>query len=331
MSAKPKKYIFVNGVMKLNPEYEAANGTPATANTPKPAETLAVVSSMNDIVDATEAQADATGAPMQLSPSTSHAMQYMQGDEYLTQFQSGAEMDGGEVLDGLTEYFVQYEIPIGLINKLRALSYYRLNFIIDDSGSMRAQTDVFLTEATPYLLRGQVPAEGARMTRWQEAENRMHIMLDILAFIPTKQIVISFLNARNVISLSREGRSIEAFKSEAHTSISSAFASIDVKYKTPTYRVLSEAFAAAATFPDPTSHYLLTDGVPSDQPPAAVAQLIMNRASPNRNPLTLMSCTNEDSEVEWMKQVRCEMLTWHAVRDVVLIGLLTHAPFVHAM
>ncbi|CAE7702659.1 unnamed protein product [Symbiodinium microadriaticum] len=131
----------------------------------------------------------------------------------------------------------------------------------------------------------------------------MHIIVDILAYIPTKQIVISFLNARNVITLSRDGHSIESFKAEAHSSLSNAFSTIEVKYKTPTFRVLSEAFEAAAAFPDPTAHYLLTDGVPSDQPAAAVAQLIATRASPSRNPLTLMSCTNEDSEVEWMKQI----------------------------
>ena len=303
MSSKPKKYIFVNGVMKLNPEYQAGTSAATAApSKPEPA-TLAVVSSMSDIEDATEAQTVATGAPMQLSHGTAQAMQYMQGDEYLTRFNTGTEIDGGEVLDGLTEYFVQYEVPIGLINKLQALSYYRLNFIIDDSGSMRAATDVFLTEATPYLLRGQPAAEGVQMTRWQEAENRMHIIMDILAYIPTKQIVISFLNARNIITLSRDGHTIESFKAEAHSALSHAFSTIEVKYKTPTYRVLSEAFHAAASYPDPTAHYLLTDGVPSDQPAEAVAQLIANRANPSRNPLTLMSCTNEDSEVEWMKQV----------------------------
>ena len=50
-------------------------------------------------------------------------------------------------------------------------------------------------------------------------------------------------------------------------------------------------------------HYLFTDGVPTDKTADEVAQLILSRQSPERNPLTLMSCTNEDSEVEWMKQI----------------------------
>mmetsp|Transcript_14328 Transcript_14328/g.21458 ORF Transcript_14328/g.21458 Transcript_14328/m.21458 type:complete len:474 (+) Transcript_14328:123-1544(+) len=324
--SKPKKYIFVNGVMKLNPEYSAPSSAPASTPGKKKTDdsgTLAVVSSMADVAEATEAQETATGTPMQLSASTAETMQYMQGDEYLTQFHSGIELDGGEVLDGLTEYFVMYEVPIGMINKLRALSHYKLNFIIDDSGSMRANTDVFMSEGTEYILRGVRPAEGQRMTRWQEAENRMHIMLDILAFIPTKQITISFLNATNVISLSRDGKSIETFRAEAHGAISNAFSTIEVKYKTPTYRVLSAAFASSG-LPEPTMHYLLTDGVPSDQPVAAVAQLIMQRPYPDRNPLTLMSCTNEDAEVEWMKQIEetapftSELDDYHDEKEEVL-------------
>lgn len=50
-------------------------------------------------------------------------------------------------------------------------------------------------------------------------------------------------------------------------------------------------------------HYLLTDGVPSDRPYEAVADLVKYRPNPERNPITFLSCSNEDSEVEWMKEV----------------------------
>ena len=76
-----------------------------------------------------------------------------------------------------------------------------------------------------------------------------------------------------------------------------------MKYKTPTHRILTAAFEEAGKFPDPTMHYLFTDGVPSDQPVEAVSSLILNRPNPEKNPLTLLSCTNEDEEVEWMKQI----------------------------
>jgi hypothetical protein len=98
-------------------------------------------------------------------------MQNLQDDEYTAKFNSGAEIDGCELLEELTDYFVQFEVPVGMISKVLALKDYRLNFIIDDSGSMRSATDVYLTEATPHVLRGAVPTHGVKMTRWQEGEN----------------------------------------------------------------------------------------------------------------------------------------------------------------
>jgi hypothetical protein len=160
-----------------------------------------------------------------------------------------------------------------------------------------------LAEGTHHILRGEVAQAGIPMTRWQEAENRLHILVDILGFVSFKFMTIRFLNAKNIINLSREGKTIEQFKAEGHERIIQAFSTIDVKYKTPTHRVLTKAFEEAAQFPDPTMHYLFTDGVPSDQPVEAVAQLILMRQFPERNPLTLMSCTDEDEEVEWMKQI----------------------------
>ena len=74
MSEKPKKYIFVDGVMKLNPEftaYQNAGNPQATTQqtTTSDHSALAVVSSMDDILNATELQLDSTGTPMQMSQS----------------------------------------------------------------------------------------------------------------------------------------------------------------------------------------------------------------------------------------------------------------------
>mmetsp|Transcript_2800 Transcript_2800/g.4230 ORF Transcript_2800/g.4230 Transcript_2800/m.4230 type:complete len:481 (+) Transcript_2800:127-1569(+) len=330
MSAKPKKYIFVNGVMKLNPEYSdgSSNATPAAAPNQQP---LAVISSMADVQGASEAQSAATGAPLQLSESTVAAMEIMQDDEYTNNF--GASVDGSMLLDQLTEYFVQYEVPVGLVNKLMALQFYRLNFIVDDSGSMKAPSDVLLSEGTPHLLRGVLPGAHDKMTRWQEAENRLHIMMDILSYIPTKTIEIRFLNAKQVIVISRNGKSPEVFRQEAHEAISNAFTTIDVRYKTPTHKVLTRAFETASSYSDPTMHYLLTDGVPSDAPTEVVAALITNRPNPQMNPLTLISCTNEDDEVEWMKQVEevapftAELDDFHDEKDEVLTDQGTGFPY----
>jgi hypothetical protein len=168
---------------------------------------------------------------------------------------------------------------------------------------MRAPTDVTAADATPYLYDTPPPSSLTKMTRWQEAENRLHIMIDILSFIPTKSIQIMFLNAPNIITLDHSGKTIDEFRSTSHQTIHAIFNSIDVRYKTPTFTVMSRVLNEALHFPDPTMHYLLTDGVPSDRPVEVVGDLIKNRPYPERNPITFLSCSNEDSEVEWMKEV----------------------------
>jgi hypothetical protein len=139
--SKHRKYIFINGVMKLNPEFSGGGAVPndasaAASASPAVSEPLQVISSLADVAQATDAQSDATGVPMQLADSTVQAIQNTQSDEYVGQF-NVSPSNADSVLDGLIEAFIQYEVPIGMINKLQALAAYRLNFIIDDSGSMR--------------------------------------------------------------------------------------------------------------------------------------------------------------------------------------------------
>jgi hypothetical protein len=293
-----KKYIFVNGVMVINPEYQKANAQP----TPTGEQPLAIISSMQDVGEATEAQQAATGAPMNLAPSTIATFDEIQDDSYANKFQPG--LDGSDLLEGLTNYFIQYEVPIGLLHKLLDLQNYKLHFIVDDSGSMRAPTDSMMNDASKYLLRnGQTPDPQQRMTRWQEAENRLHIMMDVLAYIPTQDIMITFLNAPNLIQLNRAGMTPENFQSAAHGQLIQAFSTIDVKYKTPTRRALLKSFEIASTQPAPTMHILLTDGVPTDASVEEISILLCTRHNPQANPVTLISCTDQDSEAEWMKEV----------------------------
>jgi len=60
MPAQPKKYTFENGVMKLNPEYSAwraaQSGETAPSKVPANATPLAIVSSLEDVADATAQQ-----------------------------------------------------------------------------------------------------------------------------------------------------------------------------------------------------------------------------------------------------------------------------------
>ena len=72
----------------------------------------------------------------------------LQGDAYKTNFGDSSQ----DLYQGLMDYFIIYEIPIGLLNKLLELRNYRLNFMIDDSGSMQAASDAKKSEAT--VVRG---------------------------------------------------------------------------------------------------------------------------------------------------------------------------------
>lgn len=180
----PRKYIFVNGIMKLNPDFVSTNDSTSSTppappssssssndnnnnnNQPPPPpyssssdsnnnnndsssppppysiEPLQVISSLNDVADATDAQTDATGIPLQLSNNTIDTIQQLQSDEYVAQFNISPD-NAYLLLEGLTDSFVQYEVPIGMINKLHSLSLYRLNFIVDDSGSMRYNNIIY--------------------------------------------------------------------------------------------------------------------------------------------------------------------------------------------
>lgn len=300
-----RKYIFENGMMKLNPNYRAPGNQSQPSTVAAPDKALAIVSSTQDIMDATNAQLSATGKPMQLSPATTASMEIMQDGRYLEQFHAPQKVDGGQLLDGLSNIFARYEVPIGLINKLLALSEYKLNFIVDDSGSMSMNSDAPLAQASDFM-RQKCDPQGKRvnsfnnkMTRWEEAEDRIHVMIDMLAFIPTDNITITFLNRNNRIVLDHKGKSTQQFAQDAHYQVSNAFAK-EPSNQTPIYRKLSESFSQAT---GSTMHYLFTDGVPNDRSVEDVKQLVLTRRNPQLNPLTFMSCTNDDSEAEWMKEI----------------------------
>jgi hypothetical protein len=89
----------------------------------------------------------------------------------------------------------------------------------------------------------------------------MHILMDIISFIPTKLITITFMNAPEVITLQHDGKSLEQFRAEAHAKIIAAFTANPVRYQTPTYACLEKSFRDAASHPEAMMHYLLTDGM----------------------------------------------------------------------
>lgn len=326
-----KKYIFKDGVMKLNPAYVDPQNPHQQSTFAAPDKVLAPISTPQDYMGASEVHQQATGVPIQLSDSTTSSLEIMQDPGFINQFQSPERLDQGRLLDGLTSVFAQYEVPIGLVNKLLPLSQYKLNFIMDDSTSMRQKSDAPFNESSSYIKarRSRKGDTQSILTRWEEAEDRLHIMIDMLAYIPTAEIKIQFLNRSDTLVLNHAGKTPEQFAHEAHMQIDRAFNNLP-DGMTPIYSKLREALTQTNS---PTIHYLFTDGLPNDVPPPPeranlydgqpdeekydnphakevrkddrlfwLKKIILDRNA-QMNPLTFMSCTDQDKETNWMKQM----------------------------
>jgi hypothetical protein len=120
---QPKKYIRVAGVMKINPEYKrwhdrlAGNvGRPSSSsmtpnNSSTQAAALPVVSNMDD-----HAQLNSDlGTNLPLAESTDATIEMMQEPE----FSADAGMNPDTMVDELGSVLSKYEVPMGLMNKVR--------------------------------------------------------------------------------------------------------------------------------------------------------------------------------------------------------------------
>jgi hypothetical protein len=169
----PKKYIKVDGVMRLNPDYQRyvrnQNGGKKPATTVhKPNNALPIVSSMDDHMKINEASQQAGGPQIPLSEATNATIEMMQEPDISLE----AGMQPDEMVDKLGAIMDKHEVPMGLMNKLMMLSEYQvLEFIIDDSGSMTLLSDTFDVRT------------GRPQTRWQEAQVRLKEMVEIIAYV----------------------------------------------------------------------------------------------------------------------------------------------------
>ena len=294
----PKKYVKINGVMKLNPEYkrwqEAQSGTTATTTTIPMPHALPVVSNMDD-----HAQMNADyGHDVPLAESTNATIEMMQEPEISVQ----AGMAPDAMVDKLGAVLAKYEVPMGLMNKLFMLSEFdSLDFIMDDSGSMQMLSDT----VDPITRQPQ--------TRWKEAQNRLKEMVEILAYLPFTQIKIEFLNRPTTVVLTRMGRDPETFLADAYSKIDQAFAA-GPSGTTPALEKLQESLLMGEG--KSIARYFFGDGLPNggDFAQKEIGRILMHRQNPAGNPITFMSVTNEDDQVEWMKDLE-EIVPYCAESD----------------
>jgi len=193
------------------------------------------------------------------------------------------------MVDELGAVLNKYEVPMGLMNKLMMLSEFDyLEFMVDDSGSMTLPSDTI------------DPVTNRISTRWQEAQRRLKEMIEILAYVPFSEIIVCFLNRTDTLHFVRQGRNPKAFLADAYREIDAAFAR-GASGSTPFLEKLQESFVRGAN--RSVARYFFGDGVPNGGNPAKaeVVKILCTRQNPEGNPMTFLSCTNEDEQVEWMK------------------------------
>ena len=200
---------------------------------------------------------------------------------------------------------------------------------------MGTLSDLPMLSAHPMVRQTRDPQgrraqANGKVTRWEKAEDRIHIMLDMLAYLPMERIQFTFLNRQsdNLI-FSHAGKSPAQFANECHQYISQLFNS-KPSGGTPLYKKLSEAFGRNA---GNTMHYLFTDGEPSDATIEQVQHLVLTRPNPKINPLTFISCTESDKDAQWMKDIEAlapytaELDDYISERNEVLAGQGQLFPF----
>jgi len=283
----PKKYVKINGVMKMNPEYkrwkESQGMGPATS-IPNSAQALPIVTNMEDHEKLNEAIVQSGGQEIPLAESTNATIEMMQEPE----ISGEAGMSPDTMVDELGAILNKYEVPIGLMNKLMMLSEYQvLEFMIDDSGSMTLTSDT-----TDKFGRPQ--------TRWAEAHTRLKEMMEVLAYVPFNQIEIVFLNRPDRVSLTRQGRDPQSFLLDAYQKIDAAFAR-SASGTTPAMEKIRNSLQANPNMS--IARWFFGDGVPNGGVMAQkeITRMLVQRPNPEGNPMTFISCTNEDDQVEWMK------------------------------
>ena len=270
------KYIVENGRVRLNPQY----GRPEKSTVANPARAMVASYSVDDANSLAEATAG------ELAPSTLSTVVAVQDPQYVSQFKAGGRVDGGELLEQVSGLFTGLQAPIGLSHKLIGLQGFAINVKLDDSGSM-----------------GTVCSN--RLTRWQNVQQRLLQLMSLLQVVPTRAVTLSFLDRRDVITLSRQGQTPQEFFSQAAQQIQRAF-HFPPRGGTPIYANVVQMLQSAQ---GPTAHYLFTDGQPSDsryspeQEIGLTKDALLGRWNPMQNPFTFLCCSDSPTDTLWMHEV----------------------------
>ncbi|KAJ3345361.1 hypothetical protein HDU91_007381 [Kappamyces sp. JEL0680] len=283
------KYVKVNGVSKINPEYSkwnAENKKGASSLNAQQLQTALPVYTNEDEFRMANPSVDVT---QYMADSTKSSKEFLADAEVLKNVGFAGQTEMKQTLD---QVFAKYEIPMGLLNKLFELQTYQaLFFLIDDSGSMASGTDSY----DPFTRR--------QLTRWEETRYRLLELMEVLSYIPIPMMIIRFLNRTYEVRLVRDAAMTpQQFLDHCTMQVNQIFQQ-GPSGTTPYKRKIEEAFSLFRG--QKIAWYFFGDGVPDGGELAIrqIGELVINRANPQDNPVTFLSCTNQDEDVEWMKDV----------------------------
>ncbi|KXS08981.1 hypothetical protein M427DRAFT_150299 [Gonapodya prolifera JEL478] len=312
MSSVPK-YIKVNGVLQLNPAFQAASGAAPQTSSLLPG-ALVPVTSLEDVAQQVKECDPST--KILLSESTNVSVDIVQ--EALSGGYRPHSTDSIQIVDGLSKIFSTYEVPIGMLNKLLELNECHLSFLLDDSGSMGTKDSV--------LQNGQ------SCTRWEEMLDRLKALVDIIAYIPTLSNTFRFLNRADVIRISHKQHTPMSFASTLKSQLETIFRR-GPSGSTPMRAKIGQIFSEAEREMQRTVVYIFCDGMP-DEGSDAISE-VFRRRNANKIPLQFMSCTGNDADVEWAKELESiipmlgEMDDFVAEREEVLHDQGSSMPYTY--
>ena len=275
------KYIKINGITKPNPRWRQETGAQTSLTLAEQNGALPVYCSTEEYLKSVQSM----GGEIKFAESTKATEQIYNDVEVQHKVGLGADLH-----NQVAAIFGKYEIPFGLMNKLLEIQTFdQLVFLVDDSGSMGSATDTFKM--------------GRAITRWEETRLRLLEMLELISYIPSPPIQISFLNRPTVLNFVHEkGVTPQQFLDNMSQSINQDFMT-NPSGSTPYLRRMEELFRAFAR--RRVAWYFFSDGEPDggNISQKRIQNLCLNRNDPASNPITFLSCTNDDSAVEWMKNV----------------------------
>ena len=259
---------------------------------------LGVISNMSDYAKLSER----FGQEFSLAESTKTALQVTRDERFCHQVGFAPDL----MVRQLEELFTKHKIPMGLMNKLFGLSDFDVvEFIIDDSNSMHCS---YVSPHDADKNGQQQQQQQQTNTRWTQAQARLKELLELVAFVPLSRIQVSFLDRPTELIWTRQDVDGHNHK-QPHLFLKDAYADIDACFAlgptdTPTQWEHLHDSMIAGRHKEKVACFFLTDGLPNARHLAhhETFQALLQRPNPAANPVTFLSCTDDQAHRDWMKQ-----------------------------